>query len=147
MPNTPPDRPLPCIPQLPAQIQPSTEEDTRPKNDHQQQSKALSTSSEAKEPLLKGEVHPFVGIRQYTNAFSPKLANPGFIKRSRLIFDALHPKLIQDYYGWYIAIEPDSGEYFMDANKAVAQQKARQKYPERMICTLQLIEVGASRKV
>lgn len=147
MTNTPPDRPLPRVPQLPAQIQPNTGEDTRPKNNPQQQPKALSTSSETKEPLLKGEFRPFVGIRQYTNAFSPKLANPGFIKRSRLIFDALRPKLIQDYSGWYIAIEPDSGDYFIDANKAVAQQKARQKYPERMICTLQLIETGADRKV
>lgn len=147
MTNTPPDRPEPRVPQIPASFQPFTGEYTRPKNDHYQQSQALSTSSEAKSPLVKGEFRPFVGIRQYTNAFSPKLANPGCIKRSRLIFDALRPKLIQDYSGWYIAIEPDSGDYFMDASKAVAQHKAHQKYPERMICTLQLIETGANHKV
>lgn len=139
MTNSPPERPSPRVPQSSAQLQPSTGEDTRPKNDLKQ-SKALSTSSEAKEPLLKGEFRLFVGIRQYTNAFSSKLANPEFIKRSRLILDALRPKLIQNYSGWYIAIEPDSGDYFMDASKAVAQHKARHKYPERMICTLQLIE-------
>lgn len=105
-----------------------------------QQSKALPTSSEEKELPVKEEFRPFVGIRQYTNQFSPKLANPGFIKRSRLIYDALHPELIKDYAGWYITIEPDSGDYFLDANKAVAQQKARQKHPERLICTFQLRE-------
>lgn len=147
MTKTPPDLPPHDVPHSDAFMPPDTGEDTRHKDDQKQQSKALSTSLEAKELPLKGELRPFVGIRQYANTFSPKLANPGFIKRSRLIFDVLRPKLIQDYSSWYIAIEPDSGDYFIDPNKAVAQQKARQKYPERIICTLQLIERGAERKV
>ena len=145
MTNTSPDRLLHEVSQSDAFIHRSTEEDTEPQNGLKQHSQDLPTSSDVNEPLLKGEFRPFVGIRQYTDVFSPKLAKPGFIKRSRLIFDQISPKLTQDYSGWYIAIEPDSGDYFIDANKAVARQKARQKHPFGIICTLQLIERGANR--
>ena len=115
--------------------------------DPERRSNDLLTKAEVGERQVKGEIRPFVGIRQYTNEFSPKLTKPGFVKRCRLIFYAIRPKLIEDYYGWFVAIEPDSGDYFIDAAKEVAQQQARQKYPERMLCTLRLIETGASNKI
>ena len=46
----------------------------------------------------------------------------------------------RDYPGWYIAIEPDSGDYFLNPNKAVAQQLACQKRSEQLICTFQLMQ-------
>jgi hypothetical protein len=84
-------------------------------------------------------VSPFMGIRQYTNQFSPKLANPGYVKRARQIYDRLHSELVNRYPGSYLAIEPDSGDYFINANKALAQQQAKQKHPSRFICTFKLI--------
>lgn len=92
---------------------------------------------------VKRGLRPLIGIRQYTNHLSPKSANPGFIKRSRLIYDKLCPELSRDYLGWYIAVEPDSGEVFLNANKALAQQQARQKHPERLICTFKVTAAGA----
>jgi len=84
-------------------------------------------------------VRPFVGIRQYTNQLSPKLANPGYVKRARQIYDRLCTELGNNYSSWYIAIESDSGDYFLNTNKALAQQQAKQKHPSRLICTFQLI--------
>lgn len=84
-------------------------------------------------------VRPLVGIRQYTNQLSPKLANPGYVKRARQIYDRLYSELVNSYAGWYVAIESDSGDYFLNANKALAQQQAKQKHPSRLICTFQLI--------
>ncbi|MBD2676126.1 MULTISPECIES: hypothetical protein [Nostoc] len=84
-------------------------------------------------------VRPFVGIRQYTNQLSPKLANPGYVKRARQIYERLCTELGNNYSSWYIAIESDSGDYFINANKALAQQQAKQKHPSRLICTFQLI--------
>jgi hypothetical protein len=52
-----------------------------------------------------------------------------FSRRCRAIFDRLLPELIARYYGWYIAIEPDSGDYFINEDQEVASLKARQKYP------------------
>ncbi len=82
-------------------------------------------------------VRPLVGIRQYTNQLSPKLANPGYVKTSRQIYDHLRVELINSYPDWYVAIESDSGDYFLNPNKALAQQQAKQKHPSRLICTFQ----------
>jgi hypothetical protein len=81
---------------------------------------------------------PWIGMRQHTNQFSPKKANPGYIARSHLIYDSLLNELAGNYSSWYVAIEPDSGDYFINADKDLAQQSARQKHPNRLICTFQL---------
>ena len=132
MSNTSPELPQLGNFQPQVESQTSTFENAKPHNNPQQQK-------------LQGKsaLQPFVGIRQYTSQFSPKSANLDFIKRSRQLYNKLCPELIKDYSGWYIAIEPDSSDYFLNANKAVAQQLARQKYPERLICTFQLIATGA----
>lgn len=93
-------------------------------------------------PQVTRELQPFIGIRQYTNHLSPQSTNPEFIKRSRLIYDRLCPELSKDYLGWYIAIEPDSSDVFLNANKALAQQEARQKHPERLICIFKVMASG-----
>ncbi|MUG94560.1 hypothetical protein F7734_20135 [Scytonema sp. UIC 10036] len=97
--------------------------------------------------LMKSRLHnqntcPWVGIRQYTNQLSPKKANPGYVARARVICDNHKSELSDRYPGWYVAIEPDSGDYFLDANKEVAQNQARAKHPSRLICTFQLNIVG-----
>jgi hypothetical protein len=81
---------------------------------------------------------PWIGIRRYTNQFSPKKANPGYVARARVIYDSLLNELAGNYPSWYVAIEPDSGDYLINADKDLAQQSARQKHPGRLICTFQL---------
>jgi hypothetical protein len=107
------------------------EESSAVKNEQQPQKHSLSS-------------HPWAGIRQYTNQLSPKLANPGYIKTARQIYDRIRSELINSYSGWYVAIDPDSGDYFLNPDKALAQQQARQKHPARLICTFKLIATGAS---
>jgi len=80
---------------------------------------------------------PWAGIRRYTLQFSPKKANPGYVARARAIYDGLLHELTGNYPSLYIAIEPDSGDYFLNADKDLAQQSARQKHPGRLICTFQ----------
>ncbi|ALF56404.1 hypothetical protein ACX27_15210 [Nostoc piscinale CENA21] len=80
-----------------------------------------------------------MGIRKYTNQLSPKLATTGYIKRARQIYERLYSELVKHYPGSFVAIEPDSGDYFLNANKALAQQEAKQKHPSRLICTFQVI--------
>lgn len=89
------------------------------------------------------ELRPWIGIRSLTNKLSPKLANPGYVARSRFIYSRLKNELSSNYSGWYLAIEPDSGDYFLNASKAIAQQQARHQHPLRLICTFQLDATGA----
>ncbi|MBD2455529.1 hypothetical protein H6G80_15750 [Nostoc sp. FACHB-87] len=92
-------------------------------------------------------VSPFVGIRKYTNQLSPKLATTGYIKRSRQIYERLYSELVKHYPGSYVAIEPDSGDYFLNANKVLAQKEAKEKYPARLICTFQVILKEHRKKI
>jgi hypothetical protein len=82
---------------------------------------------------------PWVGMRQYTNGFSSMKVNPGYIARARSIYNKLCSELSNNYAGTgYVAIESDSGEYFINANKEVAQRELAIKYPGRLICTFKL---------
>ncbi|MDZ8050221.1 MAG: hypothetical protein RMX68_023850 [Aulosira sp. ZfuVER01] len=85
-----------------------------------EESSAIKNQQQPKEHSLSAR--PWAGIRQYTNQLSPKLANPGYIKRARQIYERLHSELINSYSGWYVAIEPDSGDYFLNPDKTLAQQ-------------------------
>lgn len=70
-----------------------------------------------------------------------------FSDRCEVIFKQLLPQLIDKYYGWYIAIEPDSGDYFIDRNKEVASQKFRQKYPNAIYHMFGINETGVSGRI
>ena len=86
---------------------------------------------------------PWVGIKKYTNEFSSKKASPGYIARARSIYNKLCSELNDNHtQSGYVAIEPESGEYFLNANKEIAQNEARAKHPGRLICTFQLTGVN-----
>ncbi|KAB8319117.1 hypothetical protein SD81_009370 [Tolypothrix campylonemoides VB511288] len=73
-----------------------------------------------------------------------KLEREAFHQRCRAIFERVRPELIHQHYGWYIAIEPDSGDYFIDEDKEVAHKKALEKYPNAVHCVFCLNEIGAT---
>ncbi|MEQ8963032.1 MAG: hypothetical protein RLP02_34835 [Coleofasciculus sp. C2-GNP5-27] len=69
------------------------------------------------------------------------------IKRYREIFAQVSPQLIQDHYNWFMIIEPNSGDYFIDPDEDVAMQKARQKYPRGWVVIFRLNETGTCGKI
>jgi hypothetical protein len=69
------------------------------------------------------------------------------VKRYREIFVQASPRLIQDHYNWFIVIEPQSGDYFVDPQEEVAVQKARQKYPKGMVGIMRLNETGTCGRI
>ncbi|MBD0314321.1 MAG: hypothetical protein ICV86_16150, partial [Microcoleus sp. T3-bin5] len=48
--------------------------------------------------------------------------------RCREIFERLRPELIGEYYNWFIAIEPDSGEYLIDRKFLGIIEKVKEQY-------------------
>lgn len=68
-------------------------------------------------------------------------------RRSQEIFERIKPELIKDYYDWFMAIEPDSGDYFIDEDEDVALQKAREKYPNAWCAIFCINETGACCRV
>jgi hypothetical protein len=65
-----------------------------------------------------------------------------FAQRCRQIYDQIASNLMKSHYDWFIVIEPDSGDYFIDPNKTVAKQKAHEKYPDAMCLVKRLNETG-----
>jgi hypothetical protein len=69
------------------------------------------------------------------------------LKRYREIFNQVSPHLMAEHYNWFIIIEPNSGDYFIDPVQEVAVQKARQKYPTGMIGIMRLNEDGTCGRI
>jgi len=53
--------------------------------------------------------------------------------RCRAIFERLRPQLIDEYYNYFIAIEPDSEEYLISPQLQELIQKIREIYGDRDI--------------
>lgn len=70
-----------------------------------------------------------------------------FAQRCRVIFERVKPELIKDHYDWFIVIEPESGDYFIDADEMVALQKTREKHPEAMCLIKRLNETGCCGRI
>jgi hypothetical protein len=65
-----------------------------------------------------------------------------FRKRCQVIFDRVKPELMQSHYNWYITIEPDSGEYFVNQDDMEGAFLAHEKYPGVRLHTFRINETG-----
>lgn len=61
---------------------------------------------------------------------------------ARAVFERVRPDLIKEHYNWYITIEPNSGDYFIDEDDMVSLQKLREKHPQGKVVTFRLNETG-----
>ncbi|MCT7975365.1 hypothetical protein [Laspinema olomoucense] len=66
-----------------------------------------------------------------------------FEAKCQAIFEKLKPVLSEDYYNWFMVIEPESEDYFIDADEIEAERKAREKHPEADCLILCINETGA----
>ncbi|MCG6138045.1 MAG: hypothetical protein MET45_26010 [Nostoc sp. LLA-1] len=104
------------------------------------------TQSTPKQPARRGRIFPerTLSPEELTKR---KAEEEVFHRRCRAIFERVHPDLIPEHYGWYIAVEPDSGDYFIDQDIEVASQKAREKYPNVVHCMFCLNETGTTGRI
>ncbi|GAB4301660.1 MAG: hypothetical protein Fur0025_42050 [Oscillatoriaceae cyanobacterium] len=58
------------------------------------------------------------------------------------IFEKVRPALMQDYYNWFMAIEPTSGDYFIDIDEIEAERKAFEKHPDAPCLIVCINETG-----
>lgn len=68
-------------------------------------------------------------------------------KKARSYFEQICPQLIDKHYNWFITIEPNSGDYFIDRDIEVAEDKAYQKYPSDWLVTFRLNETGVCHRI
>lgn len=104
------------------------------------------TNSTPKRTVRRGRIFPELTLSPEELA-KRKAENEEFFQRCQVIFERVCPDWIEEHYGWFIAIEPDSGDYFIDADKEVASQKAHQKHPNAIHCMFCLNETGACGRI
>ncbi len=65
----------------------------------------------------------------------------------RPVFERVRDELIPDHYNWFMIIEPNSGDYFIDVDEEEAMKKSRQKYPSGKLVIFRINETGACGKI
>ncbi|MCL1463975.1 MULTISPECIES: hypothetical protein [Argonema] len=73
-----------------------------------------------------------------------KAEQEAFHKRCQVIFDRVQPELIKTHYNWYIAVEPDSGDYFINKNELTAINMSRHKHPNAPVYIFRINETGVA---
>ncbi|MEB3218807.1 MAG: hypothetical protein VKN72_21575 [Nostocales cyanobacterium 94392] len=101
------------------------------------------TESQPKHTVRRGRIFPEITIPPEELA-RRKAQRETFYHRCRAIFERLRPELIDKHYGWYIAIEPNSGDYFIDEDIENAHKKALNKYSSATHCVFCLNENGTT---
>ncbi|MBD2546211.1 hypothetical protein [Planktothricoides raciborskii] len=69
------------------------------------------------------------------------------LQKCQVVFQRVQPELINDYYDWFMAIEPKSGDYFIDKDDKVVSQKAHEKHPNAQCIIFCINETGACDKI
>lgn len=64
--------------------------------------------------------------------------------RCRAIFDRVRPELLDKHHNWFIAIEPESGDYLIDPKLENLLQKLQSRYAHTdvRLTTFRLNETG-----
>ena len=70
-------------------------------------------------------------------------------KRCRVIFEQVRPELFEKYYNWFIASEPNSGDYLIDPKLDGVIQKVRERYAstDTKVTIFRLNEIGTCGKI
>lgn len=71
-----------------------------------------------------------------------KAQQEAFYQRGKVIFDRVQPELIKSHHNWYMAVEPESGDYFIDKDELAAINKSRQCYPNAPVFIFRINETG-----
>ncbi|MEQ9234761.1 hypothetical protein [Coleofasciculus sp. E2-BRE-01] len=100
------------------------------------------TQQQTQRPLRRGRIFP-----QHTIP-PQELARRKAERNARYqccfsVFERVRDELIGDHYNWFILIEPNSGDYFIDPDEDKAVEKVRQKYPTGWLMTFRINQTGA----
>ncbi|MUG95255.1 hypothetical protein F7734_23990 [Scytonema sp. UIC 10036] len=100
------------------------------------------TQQPTKHPIRRGRIFPEHTIPPEELARRETERKERY-QHCRPVFERVRDELIANHYNWFMIIEPDSSEYFIDLNEDVAIHKARQKYSRGTLVIFRINETGA----
>ena len=101
------------------------------------------TEARSTPKVRRGRIFPEIQWSEEKKA-KWKAQQEAFRQRSQVIFDRVKPELIESHYNWYMAVEPDSGNYIVDRDKMAVLEKIRQTYPNTKTFLFRINETGVS---
>ncbi len=68
-------------------------------------------------------------------------------QRCKVIFDRIQPELIKTHHNWFLAVEPDSGDYFINQDEELVTQMCLQKHPNAIPFIFVINETGVAGRI
>jgi hypothetical protein len=101
------------------------------------------TEAKPRRTARRGRIFPEI---QWTEEQKAKreAEREAFYQRCKPIFDSVQPELIKTHYNWYITVEPNSGDYFIDKDEMTAINMSRQKHPNAPVFIFRINETGVA---
>lgn len=106
----------------------------------------MTTQQPTKRPIRRGRIFPEYTIPPEELA-RREAEQQARYQRCRPVFERVRDELIADHYNWFMIIEPNSGDYFIDPDEDIAIKKARHKYSSGRLGVFRLNETGACGKI
>ena len=63
-----------------------------------------------------------------------------FVRKAKAIYETIREEMEENYMGKIVAIDPETGDYFIGNSGIEAGKKGREKYPDKIFF---LIKVGS----
>ena len=104
------------------------------------------TQIQPKRPAKRGRIFPELTMSPEQIA-KEEAEKEAFYQRCLPIFERLRPQLLEKHRNWFIAIDPDSEDYFIDNDSKAALMKALAKYPQAKFFIFGINETGVSGRI
>ena len=104
------------------------------------------TEAKSTRTVHRGRIFPEIQWTEHQKA-QWKAERQAFKQRCQSIFAQVQPELINTHHNWYMAVEAESGEYFIDEDALVVAQKAHEKYPNVRLHVFRINETGVCGRI
>ena len=100
------------------------------------------TETKSARTVRRGRIFPEIQWNEEQKARS-EAEREAFYQRCQPIFERVKLELIETHYNWFVAVEPDSGEYFLAQDLEVVSSQCRQQHPGKIHYTFRINGSGA----
>jgi hypothetical protein len=100
------------------------------------------TETKPNRTARRGRIFPSIQWTEEQKA-QRRAEREAFYQRCKPIFDKVRAELIETHHNWFVAVEPDSGDYFIDKNIEMVGKLCRERHPGKIPHVFRINETGA----
>ncbi|BAZ30583.1 hypothetical protein NIES4074_30440 [Cylindrospermum sp. NIES-4074] len=104
------------------------------------------TETKSNRVARRGRLFPEIQwTEEQKNLYISELENHH--QRCRVIFERLQPELIKTHHNWFMAVDAESGDYFINQDEEVVTQMCVEKYPKAIPFIFVINETGVAGRI